>query len=224
MRQSIALTRLALTMAASCAVFALLRVTETFGRLAIFCHETSCFVEGVLWSLPGYAAMLAIVTTAVLMAAALERAHVGPSVVRIAAFAAAVGSTVTYIVASAVTLDSAWAAAFSGRLNPSPQTPLLPPILLTLTLPLWFSSWMLLGVWIALTSLQSLSLRAPWLLVVVGWIAGVALATLSAAMAYAFDHAAYLVTRAALSVVFLTVAVWALWLAVFLMRLSPRAA
>ena len=75
---------LSLIMAASGALLVVLRVTETFGRGSIFWHSTSCFVEGMLWSLPSYAAMLAIVTTTALMAVTLVRERVGPPPVRMA--------------------------------------------------------------------------------------------------------------------------------------------
>lgn len=120
----------ALTMAASGASLLIIRVTETFGRGSIFCSSTSCFVESVLWSLPGYAALLAVVMTTALMAAALVRERVGPPVVRIAALLAAVAGAIGYVVAAVVTLDFAWAGAFSGQLSPRP-TALLPPILVT---------------------------------------------------------------------------------------------
>jgi hypothetical protein len=60
-----------LTLAAAAALLVVLAVTETFGRRSVFCSSTTCFVEGVLWSLPSYAAMLAIVIAAGLIAAAL---------------------------------------------------------------------------------------------------------------------------------------------------------
>jgi hypothetical protein len=116
-------------MAASGAFLVLLRVTETFGRGSIFCSSTSCFVESLLWSLPGYAAMLVIVTTTALMAVTLMRERIGPSLVRIATLLAATTSAVGHAVATAVTLDFAWYGALSGELSGRP-TQLLPPNLI----------------------------------------------------------------------------------------------
>jgi len=87
-----------------------------------------------------------------------------------------------------------------------------------------------MGIWIALTSLLLLPLRVPRPLVVLGWIAGVALATLMSRVlkpvpievgAYALDYALY---TYAVPAVFLAVTSWALWLAITLMRRSPQAA
>lgn len=105
----------ALTMAASGAFLLVLRLTETFGRGSIFCSDTACAVEGVLWSLPRYAATLA------------------PS--------------------------------------------------------LWTLSLLLTGVSIALTSLLLLPLRAPLPLVVLGWLAGVAVAAVIPVTAYSRTYA-----------------------------------
>jgi len=203
----------ALTMAASGASLLIIRVTETFGRGSIFCSSTSCFVESVLWSLPGYAALLAVVMTTALMAAALVRERVGPPVVRIAALLAAVAGAIGYVVAAVVTLDFAWAGAFSGQLSPRP-TALLPPILVTFAPSLLTLSLMLTGVSIALTSLLLLPLRAPRPLVVLGWVAGVAMAAL---VSSAQIHA---VRTYALPVAFLVLTAWASYLAIVLMRRS----
>jgi hypothetical protein len=200
------------TLAAAAALLVVLAVTETFGRRSVFCSSTTCFVEGVLWSLPSYAAMLAIVIAAGRIAAALVRARVGPSSMRIVALSAAVAGAVAYITVSVVSLDAAWVGAFSGQLSPPPPALRLPPALATLTAPLGTLSLMLLGVSIALTSLL-LPLRAPTPLAILGWIAGVAVAAIPSAQMYtsAQISTAY---RYALPAAFFTVTVWALWLAV----------
>lgn len=162
-------------MAASGAVLVTLRLTETFGRGSIFCHTASCFVEGLLWSLPSYAAMLIVVVTIALMAAALVRERVGPSLVRIVTLLAAAASAIGYVVATVVTLDFAWYGAFSGELSGRP-TQLLPSIFIPFAPTLWTLSLMLTGVSIALVSLLLLPLRVPVPLVVLGWATGVALA------------------------------------------------
>ena len=205
-------------MAASGAFFVVLLVTATFGRGSVFCISTSCFVEGVLWSLPSYAAMLAIVVTAVLIAAALVRARVGPSVVRIVALGAAIAGALAYVVVSIVSLDAAWVGAFSGRLTPAPPTPLLPPALVNIAPTLWAVSFMLIGIWIALTSLLTLPLHPPPPLVIFGWVTGVALAALIPLMTFARDYA---VRTYALPAEFLAVTVWALFLGLRLIRRSP---
>lgn len=203
----------ALTLSAAGAFLVVLVVTETFGRRSVFCSSTACFVEGVLWSLPSYAATLAIFVAAVLIAAALVRARVGPSSVRIVALSAAVAGAVAYIVVSVVSLDAAWVGAFSGQLSPPPPALRLPAVLATLTAPLWALSLTLLGVSIALASLLLLPLRAPRALAVLGWIAGVGVAAIPSAQMYtsAQISTAY---RYALPAAFFTVTVWALWLAV----------
>ncbi|MEO8631710.1 MAG: hypothetical protein ABI466_00010 [Chloroflexota bacterium] len=208
----------ALTLAAASALLVVVRVTETFGRGSIFCSNTACFVEGVLWSFPGYAAMLAVVVADVLIAAALVRAGLGPSSVRLAALAAALAGGVAYVVAALVTLDFAWAGAFSGRLTPPAPVPLMPPALVTLTPSLWAISMILVGVSIALISLLLVRLRAPRSLVVLGWIAGVAIATLVASTQRV--HAVY---PYAVPIAFLMLSAWAFWLAMLLKR-TPRAA
>jgi hypothetical protein len=151
---------LSLIMAASGAFLVVLRVTETFGRGSVFCGSTSCFVESLLWSLPGYAAMLAIVTTTALIAVTLMRERIGPSLVRIATLLAATASAIGHAVATVVTLDFAWYGALSGELSGRP-TQLLPPNLITFVPTLWTLSLMLAGVAIALISLLLLSVRAP---------------------------------------------------------------
>jgi hypothetical protein len=207
----------ALTMAASGAVFAVLVVTKTFGRQSIFCSTASCAMEGVLWSLPAYAATLAIALAAVLLTAALERARVGPSALRILAVGTAVAGTVAYVVASIVSLDLAWANAFSGQLSPPPPKPLLPSVLATMNLAFWWLALMLVGVSIALTSLLLLPLRAAPLLVTLGFAAGIGCAAL---IPYG---GSYPLSQYAVPGVFLGVTVWALWLAIFLIRRPPLA-
>jgi hypothetical protein len=201
-----------LTLAAAAALLVVLTVTETFGRRG-FCSSTTCFVEGVLWSLPSYAAMLAIVVATGLIAAALVRARIGPPSVRIVALSAAVAGAVAYIIVSVVSLDAAWVGAFSGQLSPPPPALRLPPVLATLTAPLWTLWLMLLGVSIALTSLLLLPLRAPTPLAILGWIAGVAVAAIPSAQMYTSAQI-YTPYRYALPAAFFTVTVWALWLAV----------
>lgn len=207
----------ALTLAAAAALLVILVVTETFGRRSVFCSSTACFVEGVLWSLPSYAAMLAIVIADVLIAAALLRARLGPGGVRIAALSTAVAGAVAYIVVSIVSLDAAWVGAFSGQLSPPPPALRLPSVLATLTAPLWTLSLILLGVSIALTSLLLLRLPPLRPLVVLGWIAGVAVAAIPSAQMYASAQM-YPAYRYALPVAFSLLTVWALWLAIVQIR------
>src|ERR1700687_1255367 len=201
-----------MTMAVAGGLLLLFWVTEIFGRGSIFCSDTACAVQGVLWSLPSYAAMLGIFVADFRIAPALPRARVGPSALRAAALGAAVAGGSGYIVAVIVGLDFAWAGAFSGRLTPPAPAPLLPPILLTLAPLRWTLSLMLIGVSIALTSLLLLSLRAPSPLVALGWIAGVAITSLvpSARLYTAYTYA--------FAAAFLLLTVWALSLAVVLMR------
>jgi hypothetical protein len=208
---------LALTMAASGALPVVLVVSRTFGRQSVFCSSTPCFVEAVLWSLPAYAAVLAIVFSLILVASALERARVGPSVVRIAALGAAIAGAVAYIVVSLVGIDIAWAGAFSGRLSPPGPTPLLPPVLATLTPQLWWLALMLIGISIGLTSLLLLPVGAPRPLVILGFVAGVGCAAL---IPYSSGWG-YAVSQYALPAEFLGITVWALCVAVFLVRRSP---
>jgi hypothetical protein len=208
---------LALIMAASGAFLVLLRVTETFGRGSIFCSSTSCFVESLQWSLPSYAALLALVITTALMAAVLVRERVGPSLVRIATLLAAAAGAIGHVVATVVSLDFAWYGAFSGELS-GPTTQLLPPILLTFAPSLWSVSLMLTGVSIALMSLSLLSLRAPLPLVILGWGSGVALAAYVPSMTLWRQSDAY---AQVLTAELMAVTVWALLLGVGLRR-SPR--
>lgn len=198
----------ALTMTVSGTLIVVIRVTETLGRGSIFCSDSECAVEGVLWSIPGHAAMLALLIANVLTAAVLVRARAGPSGARIAALGAALAGAVTYIFVAVVTLDYAWAGAFSGRLTPPPPMPLLPPILVTLTSSFWTVALMLTGVSIALTSLLLLPLRAPKALVVLGCVAGVAIAALIPS-ARIYGANAYVV-----SVAFSVLTAWAAWLAI----------
>jgi hypothetical protein len=201
-------------MAASGAVLVVLRVTETFGRGSIFCSSTSCFVESLLWSLPSYAALLAVVITTALMAAVLVRERVGPSLVRIATLLAAAAGAIGHVIATVVTLDFAWYGAFSGELSGRP-TPLLPPILVTFAPTLWTLSLMLTGIAIALTSLLLLPLRAPLPLVVLGWTTGVALAAYVPLMTLWRASAVY---AHVLNAEFLALTVWALVLGIVLRR------
>jgi hypothetical protein len=210
---------MALTMAVAGALLLLFWATETFGRGSIFCSDTACAVAGVLWSLPSYAAMLGVFVAELLMAATLVRAHVGPPAVRAAALGAAVAGAVGYVVAVVVGVDFAWAGAFSGRLTPPAPGPLLPPILITLAPSLWALSLILIGVSIALTSLLLLALRAPSALVALGWIAGVAIASL---VPLASVYAAY--TTNAFAAAFLILTAWAVCLAIFVARRSPGTA
>ncbi len=215
MKQSKNLVWPALALAAAAALLVVLVVTETFGRRSVFCSSTSCFVEGVLWSLPTYAAMLAVVIACVLITVALVRARVGPSSVRIIALSTALAAAVAYIIVSIVSLDAAWVGAFSGQLSPPPPALRLPTVFASLTAPLWTLCLMLLGVSIALTSLLLLPLRAPQPLAVLGWIAGVAVAALIPSVPI------YTAYRYAVPVAFLAVTVWAFWLAVVVIRRSP---
>jgi hypothetical protein len=205
-------------MATSGAFLVLLRVTETFGRGSIFCHSTACFVEGLLWSLPSYAAMLIVVVTTALMAAALVRERVGPSLVRIVTLLVAAGSAVGHVVATIVTLDLAWFGAFSGELSGRP-TQLLPPILVTFAPVLWTLSLMLTGIAIALISVLLLPLRAPLPLVVLGWTTGVALAAYVPLMTLWRETAVY---AQVLTTELMAMTVWALLLGIVLRR-SPLA-
>jgi hypothetical protein len=207
-------------MAASGALLVLLRVTETFGRGSIFCSTTSCFVESLLWSLPGYAALLGVVVTTALMAAVLVRERVGPSLVRSATLLAAGTGVIGHVVATVVTLDFAWYGAFSGELSGQP-TPLLPPILITLAPALWAFSLMLTGVSIALMSLLLLPLRAPLLLVALGWAAGVALATFVPVMTLWREFGR---STEALTAELLAVTIWALVLGLVIRRSRPASA
>jgi hypothetical protein len=205
-------------MAASGAFLVLLRVTETFGRGSIFCSSTSCFVESLLWSLPGYAAMLVIVTTTALMAVTLMRERIGPSLVRIATLLAATMSAVGHAVATAVTLDFAWYGALSGELSGRP-TQLLPPNLIRATL--WTLSLMFTGVAIALVSLLLLSLRAPRPLVFQGWTTGVALAAYVPLMMLWRESGLY---AHVLTAEMLALTVWALVLGILLRRSAAATA
>lgn len=218
MRRIGTLGSLALIMAASGAFLVLLRVTETFGRGSIFCSSTSCFVESLLWSLPSYAALLALVITNALMAAVLVRKRVGPSLVRIVTLLAAAAGAIGHIIATVVTLDFAWYGAFSGELS-GQATQLLPPILVTFAPSLWTVSLMLTGVSIALLSLSFLSLRARLQLVILGWASGVALATYVPLMTLWRESAMY---AHVLTTELMAVTVWALVLG-FSLRRSPRA-
>ena len=201
-------------MAASGAFLVVLRATETFGRGSVFCSSTSCFVESLLWSLPGYAAMLAVVTTTALMALTLMRERIGPSPVRIATLLAATTSAIGHAVATVVTLDFAWYGALSGELSGRP-TPLLPPDLITFAPMLWTLSLMLTGAAIALVSLLLLSLRAPLPLVVFGWTTGVAVAAYVPLMTLWRESAAY---AHVLTADLLALTVWALALGIFFRR------
>jgi hypothetical protein len=203
-------------MAASAICLVVLRVTETFGRGSVFCSTTSCFVEGLLWSLPGYAAMLGVVVSAALIAAALMRGRVGPLAVRSVTLIAAVAGAIGYVVAAVATLDFAWAGAFSGELGDRP-TALLPATLMTFVPSLWTLSLMLTGVAIALTSLLLLPLRAPLPLIVLGWATGVALAAI---VPLATSWRAYLASAQTLSAVLLALAVWAFALTIVIRRSS----
>jgi hypothetical protein len=205
-------------MAASGAVLVVLRVTETFGRGSIFCHSASCFVEGLLWSLPSYAAMLVVVVTIVLIAAALVRERIGPSFVRFATLCVAAVGAIGYVVATAVTLDFAWYGAFSGELSARP-TQLLPPILITFAPTMWTLSLMLTGVSIALVSLLLLPLRIPVPLVVLGWATGVALAVYVPVTTLWRE---IWISGPALTAELLALTVWALRLGIVLRR-SPLA-
>jgi hypothetical protein len=205
-------------MAAACAAVVVLIATSYFGRGSVFCGSTSCYVASVLWSLPSYAALLAMVTTAVLIASALLGARVGPFVVRIVALAAAITGALAYVTASLVSLDTAWTGAFSGQLTPGPPPYLLPRALVPLTPTLWAVAFMLIGVWIALTSLLILPLRAPLPLVVFGWVTGVALTAYIPLVALARDPA---VNNYALPAEFFAMSVWALGLGILLVRRPP---
>jgi hypothetical protein len=220
MDPSNAVGRLALAMASSSALFLAL-ATATFGRQSIFCDNTSCHVDLVLWSLPLYAALLALVLSAVLIAAALVRAHVGPPAVRIVALGAAIVRAVAYVVVSILSLDDAWVGAFSGRLTPAPPTPLLPSALRTIAPSLWPLSSMSIGIWIALTSLLTSRLHAPPPLVIFGWITGVAVA---AFVPLAMTGRFYAVDMYALPAEFVALTVWAFVLGLALVRRSPVAA
>jgi hypothetical protein len=219
MHRANALGQLALAMAASSAIFSAVIASTTIVRGSVFCSSTACFVEGVLWSLPGYAAMLAIVMTAILIASTLVRSHIGPSLVRIVALGGAIVGAVAYVVASLISLDAAWAGAFSGQLTPHPG-PLVPPALVPLTPALWAISFMSIGVWMALTSLLTLRLHVPPPLVVFGWVTGVALVAFIPVMTFARD---YTVSTYALPAEFLAITVWALFLGVVLIRRPLRA-
>jgi hypothetical protein len=211
---------LSLIMAGSGAFLVVLRVTETFGRGSIFCSSTSCFVESLLWSLPGYAAMLAIVTTTALMAMTLVRERIGPSLVRIATLLAATTSAIGHVVATVVTLDFAWYGAFSGELSGRP-TQLLPPNLVTFAPTLWTLSLMLTGIAIALISLLFPPLRAPLPLVVLGWATGVALAAYVPLMTLWRESGVY---ARVLTAELLALTVWALFLGILLRRSSTATA
>ncbi len=216
MKQTKALVWPALTLAGAAALLVVLVATETFGRRSVFCSSTECFVEGVLWSLPTYAAMLAVYIADVLITSALMSAQIGPSSVRIVALTTAVAGAVAYIIVSIVSLDAAWVGAFSGQLSPPPPALRLPPAFAILSAPLWTLCLMLLGVSIALTSLLLPPLRAPQPLAALGWIAGVAMAAL---IPSAQIYTAY---RFAVPIAFLAVTIWASWLAVVLIRRSPQ--
>ena len=220
MRRMGTLGSLALILAASGAFLLVLRITETFGRGSIFCSSRSCFIESLLWSLPSYAALLAIVTTTTLMAAALARERVGPSLVRIVTLIAAAAGAVGHVAATVVTLDFAWYGAFSGELTGRP-TQLLPPTLVTFAPTLWTVSLMLTGIAIALTSLLLLSLRASLPVVVLGWTTGVALAAYVPLMTLWRESAAY---AHVLNAEFLALTVWALVLGIALRRPSTATA
>lgn len=209
-------------MAASSAAVVVMIGTAYFGRGSIFCSSTSCFVEGLLWSLPSYAALLAMVVTAVLIASALMRSRTGPFVVRIVALAAAIAGAFAYATVSLVSLDTAWTGAFSGELTPGPPRAILPPALVPLTPTLWALSFMLIGVWIALTSLLTLPLRAPPALVVFGWVTGVVLAAYIPLMTVARSPAVD-VNSYALPAEFLAVTAWALGLGLLFIRRLPIA-
>ena len=217
MRRIRALGLSALIMAISGAFLVLLRITETFGRASVFCHSTACFVESLLWSLPSYAAMLAVVVATALMAAALVHERVGPSLVRIVAPLAAAGSAVGHVVATIVTLDFAWFGAFSGELSGRPIQ-LLPPILITFAPALWTLSLMMTGIAIALTSLLLLPLRAPLPLVALGWTTGVALAV---HVPLTTLWREIWMSTPALTAELLALTVWALLLGIVLRRSSP---
>jgi hypothetical protein len=221
MDPSKAVGRPALALAGFGALLMVLLATRTFGRGSVFCGSTSCFVEAVVWSLPTYAAVLAIVLSAVLIAAAVVRARVGPPVLRIVGLGVAIASAAVYVVVSLVSLDVAWVGAFSGRLTPAPPTPLLPPIPATLMPLLWALSFVLIGVWIALTSLLTLSLRTPPALVIFGWLAGVGFLGFIPVAAYARD---YTVSTYALPVVVLAMTAWALILGITLIKRAPPTA
>ena len=206
-------------MAASAICLVVLRVTETFGRGSVFCSSTSCFVESLLWSLPSYAAMLGVVVSAALIAAALMRGRVGPSVVRSVTLIAAVASAIGYVVAAVATLDFAWAGAFSGELGDRP-TALFPPTLMTFVPSLWTLSLMLTGVAIALTSLLLLPLRVPLPVIVLGWATGVALAAI---VPLATSWREYSASAHTLTAALLALTVWAIALAIVVRRSSSAA-
>jgi hypothetical protein len=206
-----------LIIAASGACLVVLRVTETFGRGSIFCHSTSCFVESLLWSLPSYAALLAVVITIALMAVTLVRERVGPLLVRTATLLVAAAGAIGHVVATVVTLDYAWFGAFSGELSGRP-TPLLPPILVTFAPTLWTLSLMLTGIAIALISLLLLPLRVPLPLVVLGWTTGVALAVYVPLTTLWRE---IWMSTPALTAELLALTVWAILLGIVLRRSPP---
>lgn len=187
-----------------------LRVADPLRTRWFFCHDSACYVEALLLSLPGHIAMLAMLVPAVAIAAALNSLRVGPTILRVAALTAAIGSIAAYSLGLVIHLDVAWGGAFSGTLIPPPYGHrFLPGEIDVLLTPLWTWHPILFGVWLGLTSIQLLALRAPAPLVAAGIVLG---AGLVVAMPYAFDRRVY---DYVLPSLFVAVLVWAFAVAAY---------